>query len=53
MSLRVTLLGVDEVREFGGVPDEEDGGVVEDPIPVAFLGLELDSESSRVTSSVC
>lgn len=30
VGLRITLLGVDEVREFGGISDEEDGGVVED-----------------------
>ena len=43
---------MDEVRELGGVPDEEDGGVVEDPVPVTLLGPELDGKTSRVTGSV-
>lgn len=52
MGLRVPLLGVDEMRELGRVTDEEDGSVVEDPIPVTFLGPELDSKTARVTSSI-
>lgn len=52
MCLRVPLLGVDKVREFGRITDEEDGSVVEDPIPVTFLGPKLDRETTRVTSSV-
>lgn len=52
MCLRVPLLGVDEVREFGRVTYEEDGSVVKDPIPITFLGPELDGETARVTSSV-
>jgi hypothetical protein len=52
VSLRVALLSVDEVRELGGVSDEEDGGVVENPVPVTLLGPELDGEASRVTGSV-
>lgn len=37
MGLRVSLLSVDEVRELRGVADEEDGGVVEYPVEVAFI----------------
>ena len=43
MSLRVTLLGVDEVRELRGITDEEDRSVVEHPVQVALVGLDLDS----------
>ncbi len=42
--LRVTLLRVDEVRELRRVADKEHGGVVEDPVEVALLSLDLDSE---------
>ncbi len=52
IGLRVSLLSVDEVREFCGILDEEDWGVVEDPVPVALLGLELDGETTRVTSGI-
>lgn len=52
MGLRVSLLSVNEVREFCGIPDEEDWSVVEDPVPVALLGLELDGETTRVTSGI-
>lgn len=52
MGLRVPLLGVDEVGEFGGVTNEENGGVVEDPIPVTFFGSELKGKATRITSGV-
>lgn len=52
VSLRVSLLGVDEVRELRGVAEEEDRGVVEDPVHVAFLGLQLDGEATGVTSGI-
>jgi hypothetical protein len=41
MGLRVPLLGVDEVREFGRIADEEDGGVVEYPVEVTFICGEV------------
>ena len=52
VGLRVTLLGVDEVGELGGVTKEEDGCVVEDPVPVAFFRPELDCEATGITSGV-
>lgn len=52
VSLRISLLGVNEVRELGRVAQEEDWSVVEDPIHVAFLGLHLDGETTRVTSGI-
>ena len=45
VSLRVTLLSVDEVRELRGITDEEDRSVVEHPVQVALVGLDLDSET--------
>ena len=52
VGLWVALLCMDEDGELGGVTDEEDRGVVEDPVPVTLLGVELDRETSGVTSSV-
>jgi len=52
MGLGVPLLGVNEMRELGGVSDEEDWGVVEHPVPVTVVGLQLDRKSTRVASSI-
>jgi hypothetical protein len=52
MSLRVSLLGVDEVGEFGGVPNKEHGRVVEDPVKVTFIGPQLDGETSWITGGI-
>lgn len=52
MGLRVPLLGVNEVGELGRITDEEDGGVVEDPIPVTLISSELDGEATGVASGV-
>lgn len=53
MSLWVPLLSVDKVRELGRITYEKDRGVVEDPIPSALICLQLDSETTGITSSVC
>lgn len=53
MSLGVTLLGVDEVREFDGVPDEEDGSVIEHPVKVALLSSNLEGKSTGITGGIC
>jgi len=37
VSLRVSLLGVDEVGELGRVTNEENGSIIEYPIPVTFI----------------
>lgn len=52
VGLGVSLLGVDEDGELGGVSDEEDGGVVVDPVDVALLGVELGGETSGVSGGV-
>lgn len=52
MGLGVPLLGVNKMRELGGVSDEEDWGVVEHPVPVTVVGLQLDRKSTRVASSI-
>mmetsp|Transcript_137763 Transcript_137763/g.194883 ORF Transcript_137763/g.194883 Transcript_137763/m.194883 type:complete len:292 (-) Transcript_137763:39-914(-) len=52
VGLGVSLLGVDEIGELLGVSDEEDGGVVAGHIPVAFLSVELDGETSGISLSI-
>lgn len=52
IALRVSLLGVDEIREFNRVSDEEYGGVVTNHIPIAFFGVELDSETTRISLGI-
>src|ERR1700729_3989931 len=52
VSLRVSLLRVNKVRELGWVANEEDGCVVENPIQVTLLCLQLDRKSTGVTSGV-
>jgi hypothetical protein len=53
MCLRVALLGVNEVGELGGVAKEKDWSIVEDPIEVAFVCANFDSETAGVTGSIC
>lgn len=50
--LRVSLLRMDENGKFGGVAKEENRGVVEDPIPIAFIGVKLEREASRIPGRV-
>lgn len=52
MRLRVALLGMDKVREFGGIAKEEDGSVVEDPVKIAFVGADLDGKATGIAGSV-
>lgn len=52
MRLRIALLGMDEVRELGGIAKEEDGGIVEDPVEIAFVGAYLDGEPTGIAGSV-
>lgn len=50
--LWIPLLRVNENGEFGRVTKEEDGRVVEDPVPVSLLSVEFDGEAARVTGTV-
>lgn len=52
MRLRITLLSVDEVRELGGISDEEHRCVVEYPVQVALFCSQFDSETTGIASSV-
>src|SRR5450756_63083 len=44
--------GMNEVREFDGILDEENRDVVADQVPVSFLGVKLDGKSAYVTRGV-
>lgn len=48
----MALLRVDEMWEFGWIPQKENRCVVEDHIPVALIRSQLDGESTRVASAV-
>lgn len=52
VGLWVSLLGVDEVGELRGVSDEENRGVVVNPVQVTLLSVELGGETSWVSGSV-
>ena len=48
----VPLLCMDEARKQDRVPDKEDGSVVPHQVPVALLGVVLDSKAPGVSGSV-
>lgn len=50
--VRLRFAGVNEVREFKSVIDEEDGNVVPDNVPIAFFRVKLHGEASYVSYSV-
>ena len=52
MAARIALLGVDEVGEFGRVANEENGGIVKDPVPVALGGAQLDGEATGIACGI-
>lgn len=52
VSLRVSLLAVNEVWELNRVLDEEDWSVVSNHIVVTLLSVELDGESSWISDGV-
>jgi len=52
VSLGITLLSVNEVRELHRVAEEEDGSVVVNLVPVSVLGTKLDGETTRVTGGI-
>jgi hypothetical protein len=53
VSLRVSLLAVNEIRELDGILDEEYWGVVSDHIVISLFSVELYSESSGISFSIC
>jgi len=43
---------MNEMGEFGRVSNEEHRGVVEDPIPISFVGPKLDRKPTGITSGI-
>src|ERR1700730_12426106 len=52
ISLRVALLGVNEVTKFQRVADEKDWCVISDQVPIPFFGVKLQSKSAGVPFGV-
>ena len=44
--------GMDKVREFDGILDEENRDVVADQVPVAFLSVKLNRKSAHVSRGI-
>ena len=51
-SLRVTLLGVNEIRKLDRIFDEKYRCVISYHVIVTFLGIKLDGKTARVTIAV-
>lgn len=52
VSLRISLLCVNEVGKLGRITYEENRSIVKDPIPVTVIRFQLDSETTRIASSI-
>lgn len=50
--VRLRLAGVDKVGELDGILNEEDRNVVANNVPVALLGVKLDSKASNIPNGV-
>ena len=44
---------MDEDGKLGRITQEEDGGIIEHPVPVILLSVELHGETTGVASTVC
>ena len=53
VGLGVSLGGVCQIWVLGGIPYEEDRRIEADPIQVALVGLEFDSDAMGITRGVC
>lgn len=52
MRLGIALLRVNKVGKFGGVANEEDRGIVENPVDITFVGANLDGKAAWIAGSV-
>ena len=50
--IRLRLGGMDQVREFYRILDEEDRDIIADQIPIAFLRIELDRKAAHIAGKV-
>ena len=53
MSDWVAFLSMNEVREENGIANKENWRIVSNQIPIAVLCVELDSETTGITSRIC
>lgn len=44
--------GMDDIRKFDGILDEEDGNIVTDDVPVPFVSVKLDCKSTHISDGV-
>jgi hypothetical protein len=52
LCVRLRLDGVNNVRELDTLLDKEDGNIVANNVPVALIGVELDSKAADVSNGV-
>ena len=50
--LRLGLHSMNNVGEFNGILNEENGDIVSDEVPDTFVGIELDCKPSNIANSV-
>ena len=50
--VRLRLGRMDDIRELHRILNEEDRNVVSNNVPVALIGIELDSEASHISNSI-
>ena len=50
--MRLRFHCMNDVRELDGVLDEKYWNIVANEVPYAFLGVELDGESSHISHSI-
>ena len=50
--MRLWLYSMNNVGEFNRILNEKDGDVISNEVPIAFLCVELDSESANVSHSI-
>ncbi len=43
---------MNDIRELDGVLDEKNWNIIANEVPYAFLGVELDGESSHISHSI-
>jgi hypothetical protein len=53
LTVGLRLTSVDHIGELHGVLNEEDRDVVANEIPVAFLCVMLDGESTDIADGIC
>ena len=51
--VRLGLHSMDNIGKLDGILDEEDWDVVSNDIPVAFLSVEFNGETTHVTNCIC